>query len=273
MAKNYVRSDVPDTTNHGSDVLEYLGYFAPEATFDLHRVVASDGTAKRGTLVDAIATASQAGVALLNLSIGVHHHEEPEGDCGGHCRIAEETRLAVEDGTIAIAATGNRDKEDSRAVHCPALLEETVAVGGFVARCRHDRVTGDESGQYWIQDGTRTDGPYCGQRGCGRGISCGEHRYEYPWRGNVSFHNAVPDVLGPVHHPAGTDADPVLQSGTSFGTPVVAGLLAAIVSDLDTDPDPTEVRRAVVLGATEIDEGELPKFDGSATREILTSTG
>lgn len=60
----------------------------------------------------------------------------------------------------------------------------------------------------------------------------------------MSFHNAEPDVLAPVHHPVGPEDDPVLQTATSFGAPVISGLLAAIVGDLfeigiDPDPAPT----------------------------------
>lgn len=270
VQRNYVEDDTPDTTNHGGDVFEVLGYFAPDAVFDLYRVVAADGTTKRGTLVDAIADASRHGVDILNLSVGVHHQEEPDGDCGGHCRVADETRLAIEAGTTVVSATGNREQDDSLAVHCPALLDGAVGVGGFVARCRHDLLETRESGQYWVRNDDLR-GPFCGQRDCSPTDRCSEYRYEYPWRGNVSFHNAAPDVLAPVHHPAGSDTEPVLQSGTSFGTPVVSGSLAAIIGDLDDDPDPRDLVRAVRLGANAIDEGDLGKFDGERTRTVLHS--
>lgn len=270
VQENYIEDDAKDTTNHGGDVFEALGYFAPDAVFDLYRVVAADGTAKRGTLVDAIADASRHGVDVLNLSVGVHHHEEPDGDCGGRCRVADETRLAVEAGTTVVAATGNREQDDSLAVHCPALLDDSIGVGGFVARCRHDLVETDASGQYWVRN-ENLQGPFCGQRDCSPFERCNDYRYEYPWRGNVSFHNAVPDVLAPVHHPVGTDVKPVLQSGTSFGTPVVSGALAAIIGDLDGKPDPRDLARAVTLGAAGIEEGEVPKFDCAGTLAILRS--
>ena len=269
---NYVADDSPDTTGHGEDVLELLGYFAPAATFDLYRVVAENRDAKRGNLVQAIADASSRGVDILNLSVGIYHHEEPDGDCGGHCRVADEVRLAIESGTTAVAATGNREKEDSLAVHCPAVLDDAISVGGFVSHCRNDLIESEGSGQYWVFDDETLIGPYCGQRGCGPNEECEGYRYEKPWQGNVSFHNAVPDVLAPVHHPVGTETDPTLQSGTSFGTPVVAGSLAAIVSELaksDIVPSPVELRQAVSMGATEIDEGILQKFDARETWERL----
>lgn len=240
--------------------MELCSYFAPEAAVNLYRIVAEDGKTRRGNLVQAIADASEDDVDILNLSVGVYHHEEEHGDCGGHCRIADETRLAIEDGLTVVAATGNREKGDSLAVHCPALVDETIGVGGFVARCRHEMVEEEESGQYWVRDDSLT-GPFCGQRGCTPDESCETHRYEYPWRGNVSFHNAVPDVLAPVHHPAGTPESPTLQSGTSFGTPIVSALLAAMCSDCGRNPEPEPVKEAIRMGASEIDEGMIPKYD------------
>lgn len=269
---NYVADESPDTTGHGEDVLELLGYFAPAATFDLYRVVAENRYAKRGNLVQAIADASSRGVDLLNLSVGIHHHEEPDGDCGGHCRVADEAHLAIESGTMVVAAAGNREKEDSLAVHCPAVLDDAISVGGFVSHCRNDLIESDDSGQYWVFDDETLLGPYCGQHGCGPDDECEDHRYEKPWQGNVSFHNTVPDVLAPVHHPAGTEIDPTLQSGTSFGTPIVSGSLATIVSDLaesENYPSPLELRGAVSMGANDIDEGVLQKFDAGATWESL----
>lgn len=274
--QNYIATDDPDTTHHGNDVLELLGYFAPRATYNLYRVIAGDGRVKRGTVVDAIGDASQDGVDLLNLSVSVYHREEPGGSCGGHCRIADETRLATEAGTTVIAATGHRKNDDPRAVYCPALLDEAIGVGGFVARCRHELVDDEQSGQYWICENSTVDGPYCGQRGCRPDQECPDHRYEYPWRGNVSFHNAVPEILAPVHHPVLDQETPVLQSGTSFGTPAVAGILATILSVFDHAVEPADVKRAVQLGATDIDGrgvAEVRWRRNTSTVDRLSVTG
>lgn len=270
--ENFIYSQEPDTTGHGEDILELLGYFAPESVFNLYRIVAENGHAKRGNLAAAIGDASKHGVDILNLSVGVYHREEKNNDCGGHCRIADEARLAIQNGTSVIAATGNRKNDDSRAVYCPALLDETIGVGGFVSRCTTDLFETEESGQYWMRN-ERLRGPFCGQRGCSPSHSCQDYRYELPWRGNVSFHNAEPDVLAPVHHPVGTEDEPVLQTATSFGTPVISGLLAAILGDLldiGIDPDPDELEQAVSEGAVSIDESDLPKFHAGNTWDFLT---
>ena len=151
-------------------------------------------------------------------------------------------------------------------------MNEVIGIGGFVSRCRNDLVDTDEPGQYWVRTPNDLVGPFCGQRGCGRGDTCRTYRYEKPWQGNVSFHNAVPDVLAPVHHAGGSETAPILQSGTSFGVPVVAGVLATLRSDLaehGSEPSPAELRHAIALGATDIDEGAVPKFDARQTRNRL----
>lgn len=160
--ENYVHSGDPDTTGHGGDVLELLGYFAPRSEFNLYRVVTSAGTAKRGNVVDAIGDASAHGIDVLNLSIGIFHGEEEDHDCGGMCRVADETRLAIEDGVTVIAATGNRQLDDPLAVHCPALVDEVIGVGGFVSRCRTELIETGQSGQYWTRN-EELRGPFCGQ--------------------------------------------------------------------------------------------------------------
>jgi hypothetical protein len=269
--ENYVYTEEADTTGHGGDVLETVGYFAPDAEFNLYRVIAENGRARRGDLVQAIADAGQHGLDLLNISLGIAHHEEDDYDCGGQCRVADEARLAIEDGLTLIAAAGNREKDESLAVNCPARVEKAIGVAGFVSHCTADLIDTENSGQYWVQNDT-TRGPFCGQRGCSPAKSCANHRYEKPWAGNVAFSNTTPEVLAPVHHPAGSEETPVLQSGTSFAVPIVCGFLAAISGDLleeGINPAPAEFRKAIQGGAVPIEEGEVGKFQAGETWAIL----
>lgn len=89
--ENYIYTDEPDTTGHRGDVVELLGYVAPQSVFNLYRVIVQNGRARRGDLVAAIAAAGEHGVDLLNLSVGIYHDEEPTKDCDGRCRVAAET--------------------------------------------------------------------------------------------------------------------------------------------------------------------------------------
>lgn len=269
--ENYVYSTAGDTTGHGGDVFETIGYFAPDAEYNLYRIIAENGRTRRGDLVQAIADASYHGLDFLNVSVGIAHHEENDYDCGGHCRVADETRLAIEEGLTVVGATGNRRRDDPLAVNCPARVDDTIGVGGFVSHCRSDLIESDTSGQYWVRNGD-LQGPFCGQQGCSPDRSCTEHRYEKPWSGNVAFRNAIPDVLAPVHHPVVSQGTPLLQSGTSFAAPIVCGILAAIAGDLlelGLSPTPAEFQTAVTQGATELDEGELGKFQAGGTWDFL----
>lgn len=84
----------------------------------------------------------------------------------------------------------------------------------------------------------------------------------------------MPDVLAPVHHPVGSTEAPTLQGGTSFGTGIVTGALAAILGDLSNvgaDPTPSKVQRAVRVGATDLDRGSLGKFDAGRTWDELVN--
>lgn len=150
-------------------------------------------------------------------------------------------------------------------------MEEAVGIGGFVSRCTADLIDTDDSGQYWIRN-DQVRGPFCGQRGCSPERSCADYRYEKPWAGNVTFRNTTPEALAPVHHPAGTEEAPVLQSGTSFGTPIVCGFLASIAGDLlegGISPGPAEIHTAVKRGVADIDEGEIGKFQAGKTWDVL----
>nr|WP_256534000.1 S8 family serine peptidase [Halovivax cerinus] len=265
--------DEADTTGHGSDVLEILGYFAPRATFEVYRVIARNGRTRRSSLAQAIADAADDGVDVLNLSVGLYHSHEPANTCNGNCTVATESKYAAKNGTTIVAAAGNRDGESVKGVYCPAVNDSAIGVGGLVSRCRSNVVDTPESGQYWIRNPT-VEGPFCGQRGCDVSASCQENRLEQPWRGNVSFHNGEPDTLAPVHYPAGDAREPLLQKGTSFATPIVSGVLASIFGDLlevGRDPDPQTVRRAVRHSAREIDEGRIGKFDAERTWTHLES--
>lgn len=260
-----------DTTGHGGDVFETLGYFAPEAEFNLYRVIAENGRTRRGDLVQAIADASHHGLDFLNVSVGIAHQEEDDYDCGGHCRVADEARLAIEEGLTLVSAAGNRHRDDSLAVNCPARVDNAIGVGGFVSHCTSDLIESNASGQYWVRNGG-VQGPFCGQQGCSPERSCTEHRYEKPWSSNVAFRNAIPDVLAPVHHPVDSQGTPLLQSGTSFAAPIVCGFLTTIAGDLierGLSPTPMEFQTAVTQGAADLNESDLGKFQAGETWDLL----
>lgn len=266
-SENLVSSEEKDTTGHGTSVMEYLGNCASEASFSFYRALVEDpeskkGVAKRGNIIKAIMRACEDGVDILNLSLGVCHSEEEGHDCGGLCRIADEARLAVEeDDLIIVAAAGN--SSNAEAVTCPALVREVIGVGGYLSRCENEIDKEGNSSQYWAEE-DEVYGPFCGYRGC-IGASCQNYRCEQPWEGNASFHNAVPDILAPANRIGSTGDGIIIEAGTSFATPIIAGRLAAVLSDLyrsqDTIPAAEEISRVLRLTGVELDRDSLTRYD------------
>lgn len=221
------------------------------------------------------------GVDILNISAG----DPWPGpiDLNPNIRI---TKRAIREGIIVVAAAGNEDPDiDGRLpVHCPAALEDVIAVGGFVSRC--PATPGEESsnepgGPFYIRDEPDEDdeeltfsGSYCGEQGCVDGKGCIPSKREVAWEYNVLPTGDKPDVLAPVIIPeALAEGDPFLNSGTSFAAPIVTGALGSILDELrrskNRDLNSYQAREAVVEGSSPIDEGKLPKFDAMGTRRVL----
>lgn len=264
--KNCVATDEKDTTGHGSEVFDIIQYTSQNSIFSFYRTIVNKegkGKAKRSDVVEAIYEASQRGVDILNLSIGVCHSEEEGHHCGELCRIADEARLAIkEDNMVIVAATGNDWNAD--AVTCPALVSNVIGVGGYVSICQNDLDQTGESSQYWV-DTDQIYGPFCGQRGCHSSQCCRTNRLEKPWDNNVSFHNAVPDILSPVIRGVKEEDHLSIQAGTSFATPIISGRLSTVLSDLrlveGKDPGPGEIQRALKLTGIELEEGHMVKYN------------
>lgn len=268
---NYVDVDTNDPVGHGTTVANLITVTAHEvslSTFQAIGTIEEDGetipSGNRGDTIQAIVDAGEAGVDILNLSIGIPH------ECGGVCSLSREAELVAEvDNVCIVAATGNHDESIGRVgVHCPALNDSVVGVGGYISICTAQIVQDDSSRQWWVEnDGII--GPFCGQRGCSPNENCEGNREENPWQGNVSFHNCAPDVLAPVIEVYGNSTKNVhVQSGTSFATPLVSGLVAGILGDLQEKgikPPAKEVRKAVGLGSTPLDQGGYNKFDMEGT--------
>lgn len=258
----YVTGDALDPTGHGTTVTGLIADSAERASFSLFQTFGPENSgSNRGEAAQAIVDAGSAGVDVLNLSIGKMH------ECGGSCTLSRETELVVaEDDVCAVAATGNQDQTSERhGVACPALLDCVVGVGGYIPACTHDALRDDTSGQWWVENGDNMYGPYCGQQNCCPGEGCEMNRNEHLWKGNVSFHNTVPDTLAPVVEVHTTvDDEIVYQAGTSFAAPLVTGIIANVLSMLGEEANSlsvTEIREAVQFSGSEIDDSEFLKLD------------
>jgi hypothetical protein len=273
---DYIDQDQADPANHGIAVFDIISSCAPKSSFSTYQVIDAQETedglkhgGNRGDVIQAINDAAGDGVDLLNLSIGIAH------ECNGLCSLSRETELAVNvDEVCAISATGNYEEGlDRPGVNCPALLDDVIGVGGYMPRCSADLARTADSGQWWLENGSLI-GPFCGQEGCCPGNSCEDHRKEVLWDGNVSFHNAAPDVLAPVLDISGSSLSNIhFQAGTSFAAPMVTGFLAGILGDLliqGIEPSVEEIRNAVRFTSEGIDVGDYHKFSAMGTRNYLS---
>lgn len=240
-----------------------------------------DGSLSLPAYSDAITAAIDDGVDILNVSAG----EPWRGPTAANPNVSE-TKRAVKEDIIVVAAAGNwkADQERRPPVHCPAALEDVIAVGGFVTDCpaeMGDEPSHEEIGPYYIKHDTDyqnneiiSEGPFCGRKGCVDGKSCISNSVERPWERNVLPTGGKPDVLAPMHVPTYNEhAKPILNSGSSFAAPIVTGSLAIILDELrrseGQDLNAYQAREAVVNGSTPIDEGKIKKYDAMGTRRFL----
>lgn len=275
----YVSHDDDDPIGHGTDVLNIITSLVPESSFSTFQIMdvkeeAGDDErefgATRGDLADAIADAAEQGTDILNLSVGITH------ECNGLCAVSREAELAAEvDDVCIVAATGNKEEDQIGrvGVHCPALSDSVIGVGGYLPLCNADIDRSDESEQWWVENDT-IHGPFCGQRGCCPSSSCEESRNEVLWPGNISFHNAAPDVLAPVLEVHGSSLTNVhIQAGTSFAAPIISGLLACTLGGLlalDKRPELEEIHNAVRYTGAQDDIDGYAKFNHEAVWNYLS---
>ncbi len=278
---SFIETDETETLSHCSEVFTLVSRYCPDATFSLYQAVTEDGTLPLGAYSDAITAAIEDGVDLLNVSAG----DPWPGPVQANPNVSE-TRRALDEGITVVAAAGNwTSKQEGRPpVHCPAALEDVIAVGGFASRCPAN--PGEESpdrktGPYYIRKNPEVeydefipDGTFCGQVGCIDGDSCLTNKSDVPWQYNPQPTGGKPDVLAPVYIPVETaDGKRLLASGSSFAAPIVTGSLARILDELNrTDRQPAtpyRLREAVIDGAAPLDEGRQAKYDAMGVRREL----
>lgn len=278
---SFLETDEAETHPHGSQVFALASTYAPDATFSLYQAVTEDGKLPLGSYSDAITAAIDDGVDVLNVSAG----DPWPGPIRTNPNVSE-TRRAIDGGIAVVAAAGNwKSKQDDRPpVHCPAAMEDVVAVGGFVSRCPADygEENADEpAGPYYVRKvpefeypETVSDETFCGQVGCAGGDSCIRNRSGVPWEYNAQPTGGKPDVLAPVHVPVEeANGKQWLAAGSSFAAPIVTGSLARIFDELNRSDSqavtPYRLREAVKDGAAPLDEGQLRKYDAMGVRRQL----
>ena len=278
----YKSFDPPDDTiHHGEMVSAQLSNLSNEVKYNFYCVAreGSNGYVRDRHLISAIGKAHEHSVDIINISLGNDHLAKDKWDCtenGQPCSVCRVTKQAIDDGVIIVPGAGNALNLDS--VCCPALCEEVVAVGGFVAECRAKPDTSNKPhqlgksvkppGAYWVENPDGGDyhhdtGVYCSTRGCAMGISCEDNQYCKLWDGNVPFTQEKPDTLAPVQYIANPDVGPIILSGTSFATPIVTAGIVNIVSYFESrgiDVTSEQIRNSIRETNKELDDGSQGKF-------------
>lgn len=265
-----------DYVAHGCWVFESMAPFATGASYHFYRIATPDDLSDRATqvygtdILEPIRAAERDGVDLLNISGGDWHVK-----CDGTCVYSDVVRNELGPKPIIVAAIGNRTRHEQEHVNCPALLDNVVGIGGYVPRCRATPKVGLGGGNFWINLGPveevefdtdengQIQGPICGENGCSDIERCDDFRSEEWWPKNTIPWGNKPDAVAPTHFLKTRSPNSYFISGTSFATPIVAGLLATILSNIDPAdrPDPVSLRTAITETAVPIDDTFGEKFD------------
>jgi len=282
--ENPIASDSDDTTGHGSDVLYILAGLCSAATFYFYRILADDHESFRvSNFLKAFQYAIEQDIDVVNASAGKWR---PSCTAENECRLCTAVSKLEQEGTCVVAGAGNRrSRDDDRSVFCPARSESAISVGTSVVKCTaRERVrTGGTSpiyppGAYWVRhtddyldqfegiDPNLVFGrdAYCTHMGCTPNHSCDVNQKETPWEGNVTHTKGKPDILSPGQLFTRFMGTFVLDQGTSFATPVVAGSVALAWSELIASgytPVPKDLKRAMLASAVDIDEGDIQRID------------
>lgn len=268
-----------DTTGHGTIVTDLVSTFSENVEYSFYRVVqdVAGGTVWGRHLVEAIGRAHlDHGMDVIDVSLGTDHSSDGNSGCSAYrqpCRARYAARQAVDDGIVVVAAAGNEAQFES--VCCPGLASDVVCVGGFVSKCRTRLERSDPMSlgglesrppnACWIdhQDKPETDEVYCTGLDCSPGRACENNRENVPWDGNVEAVEGKPDVLAPATVPIRTGDGPSLVNGTSWAAAIVSATVAEVIAgtrDNGETATPEIMRRAIMEGATRLDEGSEKKF-------------
>lgn len=274
ITRDYRNSKIRDKSKHGTMVFTILAALCPNATFNFYRVLDDSKVIDPGDMLEPIQDAINDGVDVLNISAGYSTSATSPDTL-----IAQAVRDACNNGTSIVAAAGNLE-EPGEQVNYPAMVEEAIAVGGYLSTCTATQFSKSEAVAYeqkhsnvnrhWTytpamgkseKDGVFR-GIYCSQRGCSSSDSCQDNRFEEWWPGNVNPRGNKPDILAPPYIPVQQTLEmSEYKFGSSYSCPIVSGLLSLTHANGSTpNIDPIDMRTAVISGGKAIDDNSGEKF-------------
>lgn len=281
--QRFLDTDKDFTRNHGWRTFDLLKFFAPYSSFYLYQSVDEDGDIKLEDFADVVDTAIKDGVDILNVSAGRARPGCSGGACG-FCRVA---KSAFEEDITVVAAAGNSDPSGGKKpIHCPAFEDSVISVAGFEALCTYQPSLGpQEPGLQnpvkapfanWAEQTTDIDYPpgtakeaYCSCKDCARDGSCRSYREFQEWPLNPSPAGSKPDILSPVHYVINVTEVPFIHGASSYGAPIVSGIVAWALSLLlnhQRAARPFEIQRALIDGA---DQMNSPSADRLNAQKFL----
>lgn len=197
---------------------------APEASLVGIKVMDSQGSGQLSTIIAGVQWAvdnkAQYNIRVINMSLG----SKPAGPVSKD-PLVQATKAANDAGILVVAAAGNKGPYP-QTIDTPAAAPNVLAVGGTVDYSTPD-IVDDKVAWY---------------------SSTGPTLYD---------HLIKPDVVAPGTQIACPDPNGryVYDTGTSMASPLVAGV-AALMSQAAPNLSPTQLRNAIVGGATRIRQYE-----------------
>ena len=206
---------------------------------------------------EALAQALDDDIDVLNMSVGRLHLF-----CN-NCVFDRPITEVHRQGTNVAAAIGNKRRFSQEHVLCPALTQEAISVGGSTTQCKEQVASKEVDQRIWANTESLEDvpreqqGPYCSFRGCSESRQC-TNREEEPLDLNIRSYKSNPEILAPgqiPHQPIVADTGETMATfaeGTSFATPIVAGVAARLQSAFSPPPSPDTIRDAILESSSYI---------------------
>lgn len=275
------------TTPHGWHIANIIRFYVYDPTVTLHtyRVIQEDRSVDEADFIEALNSARQDDVDIINTSIGFDHLGSKTKQCTSrfhNCAISHEVEKIIEDGISLVAGAGNEGHSEKTA--SPAIIDEVIGVAGYIPKCGQSEVPRPE-GAIWIHPTEKDEHdvdpnnitPLCSMKGCGVGEMCAENRMDVYWNGNSTHEGNKPDVAAPAAIVVGGEGnpyDPAVVPGTSYAAPIVTAQIAnwlTVYNYEGIEASPHEIQNGIRESNTNLEDGQDLLLDGIRAFEEIGS--
>lgn len=251
-------SSQPDIQDHGVFVARLIHEVAPESRILLYRVLNNNGKGILSSLLDALqdfhSQDAESDWRVVNLSLGVHLVSTGASPSVPIVQLLGTLWTLNDQDTVIVAAAGNDGKS---LPHLPAAYHSNMPVIAVAASA----ITTDPTPSD-VQACFTNVSPHASlvfaPGGDGQGSAC-----------DPAICSDDPDKCVISAAPNASPTGYAYWSGTSFSTPLVAGL-AAIVARTSSSPVPANIRERIVCGAMAGGAPPVISFDATFTSSCLS---